>query len=331
MLAYESVWSRPAHLGAIHDDGRRQQPPAGSSPKLRAMRQNLISDKRGLMDFVIRNRIHLWPAAVLIVWALPPWYGSAPAWKAVPSILLAGFGLYQLNRVFDLVEDQVNDPAAYARTAIVKNMLCGVSISALVASLGLSIVLMNYVATTLLAVMLLPGVFYSVPFIRREPGEPRRLKQVSGLKNPIPSVVWPVTTVLYPAISRPGVRGLPLALALTAVACGVFTIEVAWDVRDSRGDRVAGIRTLATEVGLDRALLVPFVVSCAQALVIALLVYADELAARWLFPAILLVLLPAVAYRWRNSLASNRDRSHLLVLMNISALILLGLAGRWVA
>lgn len=331
MLTYESVWSQPAQLGAIHDDGRCQQAPTRNSPKLRTKRQNLISSKRSFTDFVIRNRIHLLPAALLIVWALPPWYGSTPAWNAVPSILLAGFGLYQLNRVFDLVEDQINDPAAYARTTAVKNALCGVSISALLASLGLSIVLMNYVATTLLVVMMLPGVFYSIPFIRREPGEPRRLKQISGLKNPIPSVVWPVTTVLYPAISSPGVRGLPLALTITAVACGVFTIEVAWDVRDSRGDRVAGIRTLATEAGLDRALLVPFVVSCVQTLVIALLVYVGELATRWLVPAILLVLLPAVAYLWRNSLASNRDRSHLLVLMNTSALILLGLVGRWVA
>jgi 4-hydroxybenzoate polyprenyltransferase len=189
---------------------------------------------------------------------------------------------------------------------------------------------MNHVATALLAMMLLPGVLYSVPFLRREPGVPHRLKQKSGLKNAIPSVVWPVTTVLYPAIFSPGVRGLPLALSITTVASSVFTIEVAWDVRDSRGDRVAGIRTLATEFGLDRALLIPFIVSCVQALVIALLVYFGELVTRWLFPAMLLVLLPAVAYLWKNSLASSRDRSHLLALMNISALIPLGLVGRWV-
>jgi hypothetical protein len=62
-----------------------------------------------------------------------------------------------------------------------------------------------------------------------------------------------------------------------------------------------------------------------------LLVYLGNLATLWLLPALLLVLLPVIAYLWRDPLASNRDRSHLLVLMNISALILLGLAGRWAA
>jgi 4-hydroxybenzoate polyprenyltransferase len=317
---------------AIDDDGRRHSGPPISDPKLARIpdqASGTIGRKRRILDFLLRNRIHLGPGAVLIIWALPPWYGSSPAWHAVPPVLLAGFGLYQLNRVFDLVEDQVNDPAAYARTAAARNMLRSLAVSALLASLGLSMVLMNYRATALLAVMLLPGVLYSVPFLRREPGEPHRLKQVFGLKNVIPSVVWPVTTILYPALASPGVRGLPLAFAIILVACSVFTIEVAWDVRDSRGDRVAGIRTLATEFGPNRALQVPLVVSCVQALVIALLVSFGELAARWLFPAALLVLLPAVAYLWRNALASNRGRSHLLVLMNISALIPLGLVGRW--
>ena len=325
------MWSRSAHFVTSHGDGRRYDGPAGSGPKLARTRYEVsgaISNKRSVIDFVIRNRFHLGPGAILIMWAMPPWYGSTPDWKAAPSVLLAGFGLYQLNRVFDLVEDQVNDPAAYARTAAVRNMLRGVAFSALLASLGLSIVLMNYVATALLAIVLLPGVLYSVPFLKIASGEPHRLKQVLGLKNAIPSVVWPVTTILYPANSSPGVHRLPLALAVIAVACSVFTIEVAWDVRDAPGDRVAGVRTLATEFGSGRALLAPFIVSCVQALVIALLVFFGEIATRWLFLATLLVLLPAVAYLWKRSLASSRDRSHLLVLMNISALIPLGLVGR---
>jgi 4-hydroxybenzoate polyprenyltransferase len=324
------MWPRPAHLVAIHDGRRHHGRTRTNTNLVQAPYDALmaISSWRSAVDFLIRNRFHLGPGAVLIIWALPPWYGSTPAWNAAPSILLAGFGLYQLNRVFDLVEDQVNDPSAYARTAAARNALRRVAIGALLASVGLSVILMNKVATALLAIMLLPGVLYSVPCLKRGPGGLHRLKQVLSLKNVIPSVVWPVTTILYPAISRPGVHWLPLTLAISAVACSVFTIEVAWDVRDSRGDRVAGVRTLATEFGPARALRVPFLVSCAQALVIALLVYSGELAARWLFLAMLLVLLPAVAYLWKNSLASNRNRSHLLVLMNISALIPLGLVGR---
>lgn len=330
----EDVGLRLARLVSSGGDGRivsltarsNSRPAEASHQASRA-----ISDKRSLIDFVIRNRILQYLGAILIVWAFPPWYGSTPSWNAAPSILLASFGLYQLNRVFDVVEDEINDPNAYARTSANKTMLRNVAISAILASLFLSILLMNYFATATLSIMILLGVLYSVPFLKREHGKPRRLKQIASLKNAIPSVVWPSATILYPAMSSSGVRLLQLLLAITGLSCSIFTIEVAWDVRDSRGDQVAGISTLATAFGVHRALLVPLVGSCVQALVIMLLVYFGNLATLWLLPALLLVLLPAVAYLWKDPLASNRDRSHLLVLLNISALILLGLAGRWAA
>ena len=289
---------------------------------------SVISVKRSLIDFVIRNRIHLGPGAILILWAFPPWYGSTPLWNAAPSILLAGFGLCQLNRVFDVVEDEINDPNSYARTSAHKTVVRDVAICAIFASLILSIFLMSYLATATLSIMIVIGVLYSVPFLKREHGTLRRLKQIPSLKNAIPSVVWAFTTILYPAMSSSGVRLLQLSLAIIALSCSIFTIEVAWDVRDSRGDQVAGITTLATAFGVRRALLVPLVASCVQALVILLLVSFGSLATRWLLPALGPVLFSAVAYFWRDSLASNRDRSHLLALMNILALIPLGLAGR---
>jgi 4-hydroxybenzoate polyprenyltransferase len=244
---------------------------------------------------------------------------------------LAGFGLYELNRVFDVVEDEINDPSAYVRTSATKTLVLTVAISAIVASVFLSIVLMNYLATATLSIMILLGVLYSVPFLKRGQGGRHRLKQIACLKNAVPSVVWPFATILYPAMASPNVRLLQLWLAIAAVSCSIFTIEVAWDVRDSRGDQIAGISTLATAFGVHRAPIVPLAASCAPALVIMLLVYSGNLATPWLLPAFFLVLLPTVAYLWKDSLASNRDRSHLLVLINILALIPLGLAGRWVA
>jgi len=145
----------------------------------------------------------------------------------------------------------------------------------------------------------------------------------------VPSVVWPLITIVYPAMSGTAAHLPRLLLAVSALALAVFTIEVAWDVRDSRGDRIVGIRTLANRFGARRALLVPLLASCAEALVIVTLVYWSRLATLWLLPALFLVLLPAIAYRWRDSFATDRDRSHLLILINTLALILLGLAGRW--
>jgi 4-hydroxybenzoate polyprenyltransferase len=277
----------------------------------------------------IRNRVHLWPGAALIVWAFPPWYGSTPSWAALPSITLAGFGLYQLNRIFDGTEDAINDPSAYARLTATRPIVRTAAMAAIAASLLLSAILMSGWATATLAMMLLLGGLYSVPFLTRGLDQPRRLKQIPGLKNAVPSIVWPVTTILYPAIASPGVRMLPLVLALTGLGCVVFTVEVAWDLRDMRGDRAAGINTLATALGVHRALWIPISISGLEASLILLLIYARALATPWLLPALLLVLLPMVAYCWKEALALSRDRSHLLVVVNVLALVPIYLIGRW--
>ena len=54
-------------------------------------------------------------------------------------------------------------------------------------------------------------------------------------------------------------------------------------------------------------------------------------ASLWLLPALLLVVLPAIAYAWKDSLAIDRDRSHILALVNVLALVPMSLVGRWVA
>jgi 4-hydroxybenzoate polyprenyltransferase len=292
--------------------------------------QATMDGERPIVDFVTRSRVYVLPAAALIIWATPSWYGAAPSWNSVPSVLLACFGIYQINRVYDIVEDEINDPVAYANTAAAGTAVRYMGVCSLLASLFLSVVLLNYLASAALAVMMVLGVLYSVPFLRGRRGAPQRLKQVPWLKNAVPSIVWPFTTILYPAMSGPAARLPQLLLCFAEVACCIFTIEVACDVRDSLGDKAAGVRSLVTAFGARRALLVPLAVAGATALLIVGLVCTDWLPAPWLLPSVLLVSLPVIACRWRESLANDRRWSHILVLINIVALIPLGLVGSWV-
>lgn len=326
---------RLAQLGASRNDDPSVNMPEGVELGLAGVIHEAaarpVSARRNVTDFMIHNRVHLLPAAVLIMWAMPPWYGSAPTWNAAPAVILAGGGIYQLNRVFDLVEDEINDPGAHAQTVTAKSIVRISATGAIIASIVLSAVLMRHLAAIMLSLATVLGVLYSVPFFAGKQQKLRRLKQVAILKNVIPSAVWPCATILCQAMSGSGTHLLQLCLALTWLSCGVFTIEVAWDIRDSRGDRIAEIGTLATVFGVRRAALVPLVASGAEALVIMLLVWFGYLTVAWLLPALLLVLLSVVAYLWKYALACNRDVSHLLVLMNISALVPMGLVGRWVA
>jgi 4-hydroxybenzoate polyprenyltransferase len=274
-----------------------------------------------IMQFVVNNRSYLGISAIAVMWAMPPWFGAEVAWAAMLPVLLAGLGVYQFNRVFDFVEDQINDPGAYAQAYRSRTALRVMAVAAMVAGLMLSMVFQGYAATALLAVMLLAGVLYSVPFRTR-----RRLKQVAGVKNVIPSLVWPVATLVYPT----GVLTLESMLAVGLIACSVFTIEVAWDVRDRRGDRIAGINSFAAILGPTKALVIPLAASLTYALLVALLVtLLDRLPAIWLFPGMLPVLSVGIALLWRDSLAAARGLSHVLVLINMLALVPLGIAGRW--
>ncbi|MEO3875212.1 UbiA family prenyltransferase [Nonomuraea sp. B12E4] len=274
-----------------------------------------------IVQFIVNNRVYLGAGAIAIMWAMPPWFGAEVAWMAMLPVLLAGFGVYQFNRVFDFVEDQINDPGAYAQAYRSRTALRAMAVAAMVASLLLSMVFLGYAATALLAVMLLAGVLYSAPLLTH-----RRLKQVAGAKNVIPSLVWPVATLVYPT----GVLTLESMLAVGLVACSVFTIEVAWDVRDRRGDRIAGINSFAAILGPTKALVIPLAASLTYALFVALLVALfDRLPAIWLFPGMLPALLAGIALLWKDSLAASRGLSHLLVLINMLALLPLSIAGRW--
>jgi 4-hydroxybenzoate polyprenyltransferase len=105
---------------------------------------------------------------------------------------------------------------------------------------------------------------------------------------------------------------------------------VAWDVRDRRGDRIAGINSFAATLGPTKALVIPLAASLTYALFVALLVTPfDRLPAIWLLPGMLPALLVGIALLWKDPLAAGRGLSHLLVLINILALVPLGIAGRW--
>jgi 4-hydroxybenzoate polyprenyltransferase len=282
-----------------------------------------------VIDFAFRNRLHLLPAATLIVWAAPPLYGSSPTWRTLPPILLVGFGVYQINRVFDLVEDEINDASAYRHTLRRRASILALATAAMSASVILSVILSNYAATVALVAIVVLGVLYSVPFLRVGGRGRLRLKQILILKNVVPSLVWALTTIVYPALESGEAAPFDMVLAVVALGTAIFTIEVAWDVRDMRGDSVADVRTLANAYGAHRALLVPLVTSLVAAAAIVVIVAFGEVTLLWLMPAAFLVVFSTLAYMWTYALASDRRRSHVLVLINTLSLVPLGLAGYW--
>lgn len=80
----------------------------------------------------------------------------------------------------------------------------------------------------------------------------RRFREFGLAKILILSGVWTVATTYLPLVDRP-IAGGPLALLLLRRLLFMFTLCVAFDVRDRIADARAGIRTLPVRLGATRS------------------------------------------------------------------------------
>ena len=193
-----------------------------------------------------------------------------------PLLLLASCGaflVYQLDRsLLAGPEDVLNQPE---RVAWVRQHPAWLGTSAvLAATLALGALPFLRPATLLAGALLgLPGVLYAAPLL---PGG-RRLKSVWLLKPVLIAGAWSVGATVLPALEA----GMALTSGLGALALYRFLFilpnALLADWPDRAGDRLAGLRTAATELStgaLRRLAAVPLILALAGGLV-----------ALWLFEA----------------------------------------------
>ena len=275
-----------------------------------------------------RNRVHLLLAAVAMSWAWQPWHGVGfPLTRLVP-VWLCGFGIYQLNRVFDQVEDAINAPDEYLEAVRNESVLVAMSTVSFVLAIGLSLAQGNPVATGVLAAGIVLGVAYSRP-TTVSGGSSVRLKQLPLVKNLVPSTVWPILTIVYPILLSGLDPSMPdLVASVLATSAGVFVTEVAWDIRDIEGDRHAGVSTIPVRFGVDAAAGACFTAAALVAVSLGVASRLDVIGPRWMGPAVALVGFGALVVVRRNELAGNRTWSHVLVFCAAASLAGIGVLGR---
>lgn len=143
-----------------------------------------------------------------------------------------------VNRAVDLAEDRENDVPGVAFLAAHRARVAQVAVGALALSLLL---------THLLAPALTPwrlgyhalGAAYNFPLLGR------RLKRVYGVKNVVSAAGFLITAFAYP-LAIAGATIDVRAVAALAVFFFLFELsyELVYDLRDTDGDRVAGVPTL---------------------------------------------------------------------------------------
>ncbi len=200
----------------------------------------------GLLSFLISTSIFLAASGVLKLYLAFLLYGASPRINLLLATFLLIFSVYNLNKLTDFKEDEINNPerVRYVRRfyGILKYSI-GVSF---VAAIILSIATSPW-AVLVMLFPVITGVLYSV---RLSPSLPR-LKDITGVKNIIIALTWANGTAFLPYLTTEA----PLsAVALVYYYFFMKSIinTILFDVRDIEGDRLSGIRTIPVKLGVRK-------------------------------------------------------------------------------
>lgn len=187
------------------------------------------------------------------------------------------FAIYNINRRTDAEEDKLNTP--YRAEYIKKyELVLYISVVMYLAAITLS-VFVNLDITAVLLFNIIIGIVYSygvLPnFVKKATGY-ERLKQVPLVKNFVVSLVWAFIPLMVSLNARIELN-ITVFFVLSYVFLRLFIGCVAFDVRDIYGDKVSGIDTLPSIIGIKRTINMLHVLNTISGIALFLLVYYNHL------------------------------------------------------
>jgi len=197
---------------------------------------------KGLPRLLSIGRLHITAIAALGTFTFGWLFTGRHLWLLAGVCALDWYLVNLLNRVVDLEEDRVN---GIAGTDFVARHQRGIRRGGLLA-LALSLVLLHPLLGAVTGLRLAYhalGLAYNWPLL---PGG-RRIKQLYFWKNSASALGFLITVFGYPlALGLPFPAGINIGTVVVSMV--FFTLfelsyEVIYDLRDTAGDRAAGVRT----------------------------------------------------------------------------------------
>jgi len=157
----------------------------------------------------------------------------------------------------------------------------------------------------------------------------KRIKDLFIFKNLSSAIGWSIGTVLYPAMRSGYVADVKFYAALTYMAISTMTYEMIWDMRDIRGDRIAGIQTLPVAMGLPTTKRMVLILQGIAILLISIGILLSDLKLIWLFLIMHSAMLMMVAAYFDGKLKSSRMLTHVMVIATTLFSIFIGILSAW--
>jgi len=201
------------------------------------------------LKWLIRNKLHVAACSLVATWVWGRMMGTptlAVDLLVVPVLVLS---IYQWNRLTDVREDAVNCPDELAAAEQARGRIRVFCLLGALLALGGALLVGRAAGALVVLIGLLLGWLYGF----RSGAKSFGLKRLFGIKNVSSAFGWTLVTVLYPGLhSGVGLRAA-FWLAAACMFLAVWTVEVLWDIRDVRGDTVAGVPSFPVVLGVPAA------------------------------------------------------------------------------
>jgi 4-hydroxybenzoate polyprenyltransferase len=173
--------------------------------------------------------------------------GMNPELGVCFSVFLMVFSVYSLNKLTDMKEDAINMPERIKFLNGRKRLVLCYSLIAYFLSILLAF-LDNPSTIPILFIPLASNALYSMKLI---PGIPR-FKDIPVMKNLFVALSWTLVCTLLPAMHLKGSLSISLPMLIYFILVKLFINAALFDIRDVKGDRENGIRTMPVLLGPKR-------------------------------------------------------------------------------
>jgi 4-hydroxybenzoate polyprenyltransferase len=170
--------------------------------------------------------------------------GMNPSITVCSAVFLISFGVYTLDKIADMDKDITNMPERLKFLKGRKKLIKSYSIAAYIAAVAL-VFIDNPQSVLIVFIPLAANIIYGT---RVHPKLPR-LKDIPLMKNLVVASTWSLVTVMLPAMHLANPRSLTVALLAYFMLIKMFINTVLYDVRDVKGDILAGVRTIPVLMG----------------------------------------------------------------------------------
>jgi 4-hydroxybenzoate polyprenyltransferase len=173
--------------------------------------------------------------------------GSNPDPLVCFSVFLMVFSVYSLNKLTDMKEDAINMPERVSFIKGRKRLVLSYSLIAYFLSVLLAF-REDPSTIPLLFIPLASNALYSIKLI---PGIPR-FKDIPVMKNLFVALSWTLVCTLMPALYLRFQPSICLLIIIFFIFTKLFINAALYDIRDVKGDRENGIRTMPVLLGTKK-------------------------------------------------------------------------------